>query len=77
MFKDKFFLKSKGIIGGLIAISVPVLGIFGIQIDPETTVEISTLLTLGVDHIEALITIFGGLLGIYGRYTAKTSLKLK
>ncbi len=63
----KSALQSRAVIGGLIAVGAGIAGLFGIDVDSQTQ---SALATTAIDLASAV----GGLLAIWGRMRAKTTI---
>ena len=69
---DKFFLKSKGIIGGLMVIvgfAVQIANLYGFHI-PAVTADLEKALVTTAEGL-------GGLLAIYGRIVAEGNIRFK
>ncbi len=66
---DKFFLKSKTIIGVLMMLITNLGPFIGISFGAEDAAMVSA-------NIDAIITAVGALLATWGRATANTSIKL-
>lgn len=73
----KNFLKSKTIIGLLVAAAPALAGIFGFNIDAETAKGLGEHLGAAATHIDGLIQIGGLLLAAYGRIKATKPLTIK
>lgn len=69
MDQEKFILKSKTIIGGLITVLSGVALIWGVDVSPTELAEVGSKTT---ESVLALASVFGGLLSIYGRFAAKS-----
>lgn len=64
--QPKFFLLSKGVLGGLIALAGTILPMFGVRLDA----------TLSLDYANEVITLVGAGLALYGRVKAGSPLSL-
>jgi len=75
--QKKPWFKSTTIIGIIIAASPTIARFFGYEIDPQTTLELKGLLTIGAESIEGAVTAAGSLLGLVGRIKATKKLSAK
>ncbi len=78
---QKFFLKSMGIWGGLIAGIPPLLNILGVTPSPDDIAALDELVRTFADNAWAFanqVNVFlGSALAIWGRFKAKSQLVLK
>lgn len=64
--QPKFFLMSKGVLGGLIALAGAVLPVIGVRLDAA----------LALNYANEIVTIIGAGLALYGRVKADSPLSL-
>ena len=68
MFEQKNVFASKTIWGGVIALLPPALSLMGFDLSPSDVQGIA-------GHVDAIVSGVGGLIAIYGRVTAKKTIK--
>lgn len=73
MNDEKHVLLSKGIWGGLVAVAIPILQSLGV-IDGSSASE---LMKIAPDVLLNAAVATAAVIGLYGRFSAKTRLKLK
>jgi hypothetical protein len=71
MDRSKFFLRSRGMLGGIVTVTLGVLGVLGYQIAPEVEREVVTLGNTAIDiiaeSVDGLVLVAAGGASIWSR----------
>lgn len=71
---SKYILKSKTVVGVLIASVPAVLALFGKTLNVDDVTALGTAIQGVLGHLDGIVQLGGSLLAIYGRFTASSKL---